>query len=259
MVGSRPAFRDRGFSNPFSGGWSDPRPGGGGDSPVGGPSKELPSGPGQSQEIPRMTVPQPVTDALKTLEQYFAGPDPGAVGPPPLPDLAPGHSVTVDQPFSVTTEVTTFGYNDPADNGLGFFTDPATHSAYRTNNTYLVGVSLPREILLSTFLKVDDWQKNPIASVWKEYAIDVRQYVLVNQPVVTMDSGGHTIAQMKIVDAGPTAQAGGTKRNGADVTEAAKRLLATGGKALATYMIHVGTVLIEIRGWDWAAKRIIGS
>src|SRR5260221_4212156 len=125
VVGSRPAFRDRGFSNPFSGGWSDPRPGGGGDSPVGGPSKELPSGLGQSQEIPRMTVPQPVTDALKTLEQYFAGLQaaPGATVPPPLPDLAPGHSVAVDQPFSVTTEVTTSGYNDPADNGLGLFTD----------------------------------------------------------------------------------------------------------------------------------------
>ena len=42
--------------------------------------------------------------------------------------------VTVDPPLSVTGPATEFGYRAPTDNGLGFFTDPATGKPYQTNN-----------------------------------------------------------------------------------------------------------------------------
>lgn len=176
----------------------------------------------------------------------------------PIVALQPGRAITVDPPLSATVEATNFGFRDPGDNGIGFFTNPVTGAEYRTNNATLIGASLPREVLLSTFLKVDDWRTSAIAAVWKKYAARLRQFVLINQPLLTIDSqGNQTLFKVPLVDAGPTASAGNVgDKNGLDVTEAAKVALKTGGKAVCTYCIELGGALQEIRGWDFKAKKV---
>jgi hypothetical protein len=173
--------------------------------------------------------------------------------PSPIIALQPGHAVTAEPPFSATVETTEFGYKDPQDNGIGFFTDPATGAEYRTNNATLIGASLPREVLLSTFLKIDDWRNTSIDLVWQKYAAHLRGYVLFDHPMLTIDSGGsHTLFKVPLVDAGPTRGSG----NGLDLTHAATLLLKTGGKALCTYCIMIGDVMQEIRGWDFKTGKV---
>jgi hypothetical protein len=164
----------------------------------------------------------------------------------------PGHLVQVDPPLSVTGQATEFGFKDPQDNGQGFFYDPATGKPYATNNDTIRGVSLPREVLLSTFLKIDSWKTEGIDAVWSRNGSMLRQWVDGNKPFVTIDSGGKSAGGLPIVDAGPTA---GTD-NAIDLTAKVAQELGTGGKALATYMITVAGQPIPIRGWDFAKGRV---
>src|ERR1700739_3615846 len=53
--------------------------------------------------------------------------------------------------YSLKCVATCFGYEDPGDNGVGAFIDPATGKNYVTNNQTLVGVSVPIPILDATF------------------------------------------------------------------------------------------------------------
>ena len=110
----------------------------------------------------------------------------------------PGHTVTENPPLSATGQATMFGLNwdgtiDQYDNGVGFFTDPKTGMPYETRSTTLVGVSLPREVMLSTFLNVDVWQVKGIDRVWAAEAGEVQAYVTTNAPLITLDSGGLTV------------------------------------------------------------------
>ena len=56
----------------------------------------------------------------------------------------------------------------------------------------LRGASIPREVLLSTFLGVDAWQKRGIDTIWDQYANDLEHWVLANQPTLDIDSGVNT-------------------------------------------------------------------
>lgn len=170
----------------------------------------------------------------------------------PISTTSPGHMVAVDPPLSVTGQATEFGFNDPTDNGLGFFYDPATGKPYATNNDVLRGVSLPREVLLSTFLKIDSWKTEGITDVWSRNGSMLRQWVDGNEPLVTIDSGGKSCANLPIVDAGPTAGTG----NAIDLTGAVTKELGTNGKALATFMIVVAGAPIPIRGWSWETGKV---
>jgi hypothetical protein len=170
----------------------------------------------------------------------------------PISATTPGHLVQVDPPLSVTGPATEFGYRDPTDNGIGFFYDPATGKPYLTNNDTIRGVSLPREVLLSTFLKIDSWKTEGIDLVWSRNGSMLRQWVDGNKPLVTIDSGGKSAHGLPIVDAGPTA---GTD-NAIDLTGKIAEELGTGGKAIATYMILIAGNPMEIRGWDFAKGRV---
>ena len=178
---------------------------------------------------------------------------PAIVSPiPPISTTTPGHMVQVDPPLSVTGQATEFGFHDPTDNGLGFFYDPATSKPYQTNNDVIRGVSLPREVLLSTFLKIDSWKTEGITDVWSRNGSTLRQWVDGNKPRVTIDSGGKSATDLPIVDAGPTAGTG----NAIDLTGAISKELGTNGDALATYMIVVSGKPVTIRGWDFAKGRV---
>jgi hypothetical protein len=197
------------------------------------------------------TTPPPVTSPPATLAPV--------VSPiPPISTTTPGHLVQVDPPFSITGQATEFGYKDTTDNGLGFFYDPATGKPYQTNNDVIRGVSLPREVLLSTFLKIDSWKTEGIISVWSRNEDLLRQWVDGNKPLVTIDSGGKSAADLPIVDAGPSA---GTD-NAIDCTgKIAMELRPTGAdptqfKQLATYMIVVAGAPIPIRGWDFSHGKV---
>src|SRR4029077_10785285 len=155
-----------------------------------------------------MNIPQQVVDSLKTLEQFILSlettpaPPPPSVDPVPSP-VIPGHTVIENAPYSVTTRATMWGLNwdgsndtgdldssYPDGNSRGFFTDPSTGQAYETHNTVLVGASLPREVLLSTFLGVDSWQTDGITTVWRHYSSDLKAWVLQYKPTLTIDSAG---------------------------------------------------------------------
>jgi hypothetical protein len=174
------------------------------------------------------------------------------VAPPAVAVPSPGHMVQVDPPLSVTGPATEFGYKDPTDNGLGFFFDPATNKPYATNNDVIRGVSLPREVMLSTFLKIDSWKTDGVDAVWSYYGSMLRQWVDGNKPRVTIDSGGKSASDLPIVDAGPTAGTG----NCIDLTGAITKELGTNGKALATYEIIVHGKPIPIRGWDFTKGQV---
>lgn len=202
----------------------------------------------------------PKASALPTPTPVVATglPATGLVSGPMVITPLPGHIVQVDPPLSVTGPATEFGYKDPTDNGLGFFYDPATNKPYATNNDVIRGVSLPREVLLSTFLKIDSWNTEGIDPVWSYYGSMLRQWVDGNKPRVTIDSGGKSAADLPIVDAGPTAGTG----NCIDCTGKIAMELGPAGadptqfKQLATYMVQVGGKPIPIRGWDFAKGRV---
>jgi len=240
-----------------------------------------------------MNIPQSVIDSLKTLEQFILSLEQPSVAPPvpsipvapvnppsappptpvaaPEPEVTvvPGHEVTEDPPFSCTTRATMWGLNwngtndsgdldhtQPDGNSRGFFTDPATGKSYETHNKVLLGASLPREVLLSTFLGVDSWQSEAILAVWKHYAADLRAWVLQHQPTLVIDSAGkYTVDDVVLADAGPTA----STHNGLDLTYAAAHALTTYGGANCTYKIVVAGTIQTIRGWDFINRRVIGS
>jgi hypothetical protein len=199
-----------------------------------------------------------------------AGNDPGAgsvsqagTSPGQVPVVQPsspgvsGHTVTVDPPFSVTGRATMFGLNydgsfDPADNGIGFFADPGTGRSYNTRNEALKGCSLPREVMLSTFLSIDSWKTDGIDRIWAQNAASVQDYVKKNKPLLTIDSAGKTAVDVPLVDAGPTAET----RNSIDLTFFVAHQLKTNGEALATYEILVDGTPLEIRGWNFKTGEV---
>ena len=175
--------------------------------------------------------------------------------PPTAP--APGHMVTVDPPFSVTGRATMFGLNyngtfDQSDNGIGFFKDPTTGKSYNTRNEGLVGCSLPREVMLSTFLSINSWKTVGIETIWARNGASVQNYVTAKRPLITIDSGGKTASNVPLVDAGPTAGTG----NAIDLTFAVAHQLNTKGAALATYEILVDAEPVEIKGWNWNTRKV---
>jgi hypothetical protein len=169
----------------------------------------------------------------------------------PTSGLQQGHWVTLDPPYSVTGSGTMFGLDwdggiDAGDNGEGFFHDPATGKSYNTRVKTLEGVSLPREVMLSSFLHVDLWDTDGITPIWPKYASMLRQWVDGNKPLLTIDSGGNSVTSQPLVDAGPTAETD----NAIDLTYATAHALNTHGKAACTYMIQVAGKPVEIRGWN---------
>ena len=183
--------------------------------------------------------------------------------------ITQGHQVTEDPPLSVTTRGTVFGLNydgsndigdldpnQPDGNSRGFFIDPATNQPYVTHSQDLMGCSIPREVLLSTFMGVDAWQTQGIDKVWREYASDLLKWVSAKKPTLDIDSGGkYTILSVPLVDAGPE----GTTHNGLDLTYKAAHALATFGAATCTYWILLSGKVQTIAGWDWSKNRVIGS
>jgi hypothetical protein len=169
----------------------------------------------------------------------------------------PGHAVTVNPPYSVTGRATMFGLNwdgtiDGSDNGIGFFTVPGTTTNYNTRDTQIVGCSLPREVMLSTFLSIDAWKTYGIEQVWADNGSAVQKYVLDEAPSITIDSGGRTASGVPLVDAGPNADTG----NAIDLTYFVAHELNTNGAALATYEILVAGNPLEIKGWNWTTGRV---
>ncbi len=190
-------------------------------------------------------------------------PTPPPLVPPVIPAVSPGHTVVLNPPYSVTGSATMFGLDwDGADDQgdenkdgqplTGFFTDPSTGKSYITHVKTQPGVSLPREVLLSTFLHIDDWATDGIDHSWSMHETILRQWVLGNQPLVTIDSEGASVLNHPIVDAGPTAGSG----NALDLTYLTAHALNTNGKAVCTYMVSVADNPLEIRGWDFLKKRV---
>jgi hypothetical protein len=177
-----------------------------------------------------------------------APPAPAPV-PAPAPEVpSPGHMVTGNPPYSATGEATIFGLNydgssDTGDNGQGFFKDPKTGQAYQTRSETLAGASLPREVMLCTFLGLTTTA--PINTVWGQHASAVQDYVTKNTPLLNIDSGGKTAENVPLVDAGPTKATGAAL----DLTYYVAHALETNGKALVTYEIRVGGQPIEIKNW----------
>ncbi|MGA8658164.1 MAG: hypothetical protein WB586_18630 [Chthoniobacterales bacterium] len=231
------------------------------------------------------TVPQDLQDKIAALTTYLNGSQ-GAIGDlkaiadflsrlstdfpalPPAPQpVRPGHEVTEDPDLSCTTKATCFGldYGTATDDLgdmsrgkplKGFFIDPATGSNYVTHVKTVRGASIPREVLLSTFLGVDAWQTRGIGTIWDQYANDLEHWVLANQPTLDIDSGGkYSILSVPIVDAGPSADT----HNGLDLTYLASHDLATEGSAFCTYRIMVKGEVVPIKGWNFTNKRVIGS
>jgi hypothetical protein len=168
-----------------------------------------------------------------------------------------GHMVTVDPPFSVTGRATMFGLNyngsiDTGDNGMGFFMDPGTGKTYNTRMQALRGCSLPREVMLSTFLSIDSWKTAGIDPIWARNSASVQEYVTRNKPLLTIDSGGKTAGNVPLVDAGPTAET----HNSIDLTFAVAHELKTNGAALATYEILVADTPLEIKGWNFKTRQV---
>jgi hypothetical protein len=195
-----------------------------------------------AQDAPQSIVPVKQVPTIQPIKTPVA----------PTSGLQKGNWVTLDPPYSVTGSGTMFGLDwngsiDVLDNGQGFFIDPATGKPYNTQNKTLEGVSLPREVMLSSFLHVDLWDTDGITLVWSKYASMLRQWVLGgNKPLITIDSGGNSVTEQPLVDAGPTADTG----NAIDLTYATAHALNTHGKAICTYMIQVAGKPIEIRGWN---------
>jgi hypothetical protein len=103
---------------------------------------------------------------------------PSVVAPPPTtsPDVDPG------PPFSLKCIATCFGFEDPGDNGVGAFIDPATEKPYNTANKTLIGASVPIPIVMAT-----------LGANAKEVASKYRVKVQANG----------RIAEAELVDLGP--------------------------------------------------------
>jgi hypothetical protein len=179
----------------------------------------------------------------------------------------PGHMVTVDPPLSATGDMTMFGLNwngdrDQADNQEGFFTDPVTGKPYNTGVKTLIGASLPREILMSSFGISDDWLVSlsdaHTGEVWEKHAAAVREFVLSHHVTLTIDSGGLSAQNVALVDAGPEAigKDGSCIGNLVDATYATAHALNRHGKAKATIELLVNESPIEIKGWNHDTKRV---
>jgi hypothetical protein len=190
-------------------------------------------------------VPAPALDRLP--DGTWAKAAQAAVAP-----LA-GHMVVSDPPMSATGIDTEFGYQDPGDNGIGFFTDPATGKPYDTNNKFIVGISLPREVLMSTFGVSDDWRTQATLAVWEQYAGAVQAFAKTRLITANVDGGGKSLRGIPLVDAGPTRTTG----NLIDLTEAAAVALGTGGKAVCTFELLADGVPLELKGIDFV-KGIVG-
>ena len=161
--------------------------------------------------------------------------------------------ITADPPFSATGIDTEFGYKDPGDNGIGFFTDPATGKLYDTNNDKLVGISLPCEVLLSTFRISDAWRAVPIENIWNERAAYVQVFAKAHKITANVDGGGKSLRGIPLVDAGPTRTTGAL----VDLTDAAAKALNTGGKAICTFELLCDGKPMELRGIDFV-KGVVG-
>jgi hypothetical protein len=208
-------------------------------------------------EEPDDNLAVPVVVVVPTAPVLAIPTAPGAVlpvvpGMTVVPAL-PGHMVTADPPFSATGIDTEFGYKDVGDNGIGFFIDPATGKPYDTNNQTLVGISLPREVLMSTFVGQDDWRTRPTLDVWKENASLVQEFARKHKITANVDGGGKSLRGIPLVDAGPTRTTG----NLVDLTDAAATALGTGGKAICTFELLKDGVPMELRGIDFV-KGIVG-
>jgi hypothetical protein len=201
-----------------------------------------------------VTTAEAVSYGVKALQVLYPnatvvvsdGPTPEI--PVPAPGPTPGHTVTGNPPYSATGEATLFGLNydgsqDTGDNGQGFFKDPKTGQPYNTRSETLAGASLPREVMLCTFLGLTTTY--PIDTVWGEHASAVQDYVTKNTPLLTIDSGGKTAENVPLVDAGPSASTGAAL----DLTYYIAHALETNGKAVATYEILVGGKAIAIKNW----------
>jgi hypothetical protein len=176
---------------------------------------------------------------------------------PPVVPATPGHMITANPPMSATGQMTQFGYQDPGDNGIGFFTNPATGQSFDTNNATVMGASLPREILMSTFHISDDWRIPSLSDantsiVWGNHAGAVRQYALDHKVTVNIDSGGLSARSITLMDAGPEAIGphGVCIGNVLDCTYALAHQLNTQGKALGTVEVLVDGVPVPILGWN---------
>jgi hypothetical protein len=86
----------------------------------------------------------------------------------------------------------------------------------------------------------------------KASSVFVQEFVSANNPLLTVDSGGHTLRDARLVDAGPTA---GTN-NGLDLTYNSAHLLDTQGKALVTYKIVIAGQPVPIKGWLFDKRRV---
>lgn len=202
---------------------------------------------------------------------------PVALVPVPLPvaPVAPiailptqGHLVSLDPPMSATGKATMFGLNwdgarDQADNQQGFFTDPSTGKGYNTGVQTLLGISLPREILMSSFGISDAWRMPALsdqntAEVWAKNAAAVRQFAISHRVTCTIDSGGMSVEKAVLVDAGPEAIGahGDCIGNLCDLTYATAHALSTKGDALATIELLVNGAPVEVRGWDFVNRRV---
>jgi hypothetical protein len=192
-----------------------------------------------------------------------------ASAPTAMSAAAQGHLVQLDPPLSSTGRATMFGLrydgsNDPGDDRIGFFTDPATGKSYDTGVKTLIGASLPREILMSSFGISNDWKTPAVSdantlSVWKKHADAVRQFALDHNVTLTIDSGGIFSAQnVKLVDAGPEAvgEKGCCIGNMVDLTYGAAHALNTKGDAVCTIELLVNGSPIAISGWDFVNKRV---
>jgi hypothetical protein len=150
-----------------------------------------------------------------------------------VPD-APAKPIAV--PNSVVVgEATVFGLNydgspDPGDNGVGAW-------GAKTNNTDIVGVSLPEGVMISTF---------GFSGTWAENHSKVGEYLAKNKTQVSVTKDGKTVLA-DVVDAGPA----GRTHNALDLTYNLAHQLNTDGKAIVSYSIMNGSVPMEIKGWDF--------
>ncbi len=178
-----------------------------------------------------------------------------------------GHLVVVDPPLSATGNATMFGLDwngerDKEDNQEGFFTDPSTGKEYDTGVRTLMGASLPREILMSSFGISDAW-KTPFSDahtdeVWSKNAGAVRQFAMSHNVSLTIDSGGLSQEKVPLVDAGPLGigKNGCTIGNLVDLTYCTAWALNTHGNSVCTIELLVNGSPIELRGWDFVNKRV---
>jgi hypothetical protein len=169
-------------------------------------------------------------------------------------------------PLSATGKATVFGrnYNDSDDTGdlnpdgsdsSGFFIDPATGKNYATHLDSCVGGSLPREVLLSTLLGVDDWRSNGIDSVWMTHAAAVQAAVTERGITMTVHDfvATKTAAEIPLVDAGPSAHTYALF----DRTRGLCQLMGSKDDShVAVWLQGADGVILPIRGWLFDKEKV---